>query len=166
MASSTNTKIILAKLEDYTLWNRAFMVKAVSLDLWEYLQPEGRSKWPTPPKMPEYKDYPKKAINRQTRSQSSATIAEEEIEPDGVPRNLLEMTKEGKENYQAEWNRYIDLKRDYEIHRKHVADLTTWMSEFVSIDYKRTTFDPFKSIDEWYDKLRDSGKYLGATQQL
>ncbi|RYC59454.1 hypothetical protein CHU98_g6758 [Xylaria longipes] len=166
MASSTNTKITLAKPDDYTLWNREFTAKAVSLYLWEYLRPEARSPWLRSPRRPEYEDYPKRMISRATRAQSTATLTEDDIDPTGKPQNLSEMTKDGKEAYQADWSRYSAEKRDYEIHRKRVADLTAWLSESVSSDYKRTIFDPTESIDKWYDKLRELGRYLGATQQL
>ncbi|KAI0854507.1 hypothetical protein F4860DRAFT_523336 [Xylaria cubensis] len=142
MALSVAQKHLLAKLDDFTDWNKAFKSKAHDLDLWEYLQPTGSCKeWPKAPRMLEYSDYPKqpKATSastastlRQTRQGFIIMVLEEEF---STLQSILEMSKEGKEAYQFDWSRYTTLKRDYDAHRKRLAELSTWMSDTVSQDY-------------------------------
>ncbi len=158
---------MLTKPEDYTHWNREFMAKANALDLWDYVKPESRTPWPTKPSKPELRNYPKRlTTTRSTRTTSSITVGEEEEDTQSSPSSTLEMTKDGKEAYTLDWNRYTFELREYENHRKRVNEMNTWLLETVSTDYKRTIFNPSDSIYKWYERLREIGQYLGPVQKL
>lgn len=151
--------IVLTNANDFYTWNREFQSKAVSLDLWDYLDPNVRIPWPKRPVMPDVSNYPKALTTPSTSTRSSTAVDHETIDVD-PPRSIMEMTATGRAAYTADSNNYNARIREYSDHVKTVNQLKNWVLETVSRNYKDTKLQPTATLDEWYEELCSIGTHL------
>ena len=163
--------------KDMIRWEPEFKSKAISLDLWDYVNPEGKIPWPTKPREPQLSDYPKKPVRTtdragvETRSSSSSTQTEtitpapEEINNGGIARTIAELTAEGKENYKFETSTFMHKEKQYAIHRSNYDKFLDWIKSTVSPAIRTTCCDVNKTPDEWFINLKALGRPYEYTKK-
>ena len=103
--------------KDWEPWQTEFRKRAEASDIWQFIDPDEDLDWPEKPIKPIYQDYPKKLQRRETRHNTPGTNnassqpmvtgihQPDEIDPNGRPNSVAEMTKEGRDNYRQNWER-------------------------------------------------------------
>ncbi|KAI0448340.1 hypothetical protein F5B21DRAFT_522498 [Xylaria acuta] len=138
MQKSTTTTLNYP--EDFPLWEQDFIAGARSRDLWEYIRPgDERAPWPTRPSAPVMSDYSMSA----------------NVEP--LEAVLTDLTATGRSQYTTAEQLYDAALKQYVAHRSKVTELTEWMRKTVHPNYRLTHMDADKTIDQWYDKLKELG---------
>jgi hypothetical protein len=91
--------------KDWVDWSHEFRTKARALDLWDHIDPDTLSPWPTKPTPLNLANYPKKLVRPETRASSQTqtptlTSQAEEADPRSPPTSVADMTTEGRAAYQ------------------------------------------------------------------
>ena len=125
--------------------------------------------WPEKPIKPIYQDYPKKLQRRETRHNTPGTNnassqpmvtgihQPDEIDPNGRPNSVAEMTK-GRDSYRQNWEEFLFSDREYREQMKAIRELTNWVLTSVSPTIQETALLPGKTLKEWYATLAEAGK--------
>ncbi|RYC64030.1 hypothetical protein CHU98_g2148 [Xylaria longipes] len=95
--------------DDFPQWEEDLISGARSRDLWDYMNPENRSPWPTRPRAPVISQYP--------------LIAN--AEP--LTATFADLTPAGRTYFLTAEDRYARALRQYEAYRTKATELTEWM---------------------------------------
>ncbi|GAB1319503.1 hypothetical protein MFIFM68171_09713 [Madurella fahalii] len=83
---------------------------------------------------------------------------QDEVDPNGRPNSLAEMTADGRIAYKQDWDEFVYADREYKEHMKALRELTNWVLTSISPSIQETTLLPGKNLKEWYEVLARSGK--------
>lgn len=144
--------------KDWIDWSREFRIKARSLNLWTYIEPDKNIPWPIQPIAPNMANYPKRAVRSETRGRGQAeTPAPEQVDPRGSPTSIGEMTTEGKLNYQQDWATYTFLAKEYKDHRTNFDKMSDWITSTTSPIIRKTCCREDTTMDAWYMAFKETG---------
>lgn len=158
------------KPQDWPNWSPEFKGKAKNLDLWDYLNPDDKTPWPTRPVAPAVADYAKRLVRVGTRSASSSqttpgTLVSDEIDTSSTARTISELTTDGKENYKLDLTNYIHIDKQYTQFRANHDKLVDWIKSTVGPSIRETCCDVDKTIDEWYEAFQEVGSAYEHTKK-
>ena len=151
--------------QDWIKWSREFRIKAKSLNLWIYIDPDNQIPWPVEPVAPVISNYPKRVVRVETRSSSSMT-PQDETDIHNTPRTTSEMTTEGRASYQLDVNNYMFMKKEFKDHRSNLDKLTDWITDTTSTSIRESCCDEDKTIDEWYLGFKQTGSPYEEVQMV
>jgi hypothetical protein len=147
--------------KDWVNWSREFRIKARSLNLWIYIEPDKNIPWPEQPVAPHIANYPKKIVRTETRSSSAsrttATPAPEEVDHETAPKSVGEMTGEGKSNYQLDLSYYSLMTKEFKDYRTNLDKMVDWITSTTSPLIRKTCCKEDMTIDEWYLEFQQTG---------
>lgn len=150
--------------ETWKVWNKRFINEATAKEIWDLIDPESNTKgqFQERPVKPVPADYPKLLIPPAagTRASSSsdtarATPLPEQVEPQGKPANVNEMTTAGRELYRQDLANYHFDWRQYKEERAQISALTDWISKTVDDGIYDDNCTPGETLDVWYANLKD-----------
>ncbi|KAL2141318.1 hypothetical protein VTI28DRAFT_2552 [Corynascus sepedonium] len=148
--------------ETWKVWNKRFINEASAKEIWDLIDPASKSKgqFQERPVKPEPADYPKLLIppaagTRASSETARATPLPEQVDPNGKPANVNEMTAAGKELYRQDVANYQFSWRQYKEERAQVSALTAWISKTVDDGIYNATCTPGKTLDVWYANLKE-----------
>lgn len=188
MSSNNPTKkVLLQTFEDWGRWDEEFQTKAISLHLWDFIDPESDMLMMERPERPEisayYRRIPARTSDpesqtqsgRQTRysGQSSQTIRHSSptepfvILPETTDhthraRNISELTSEDKASYTFEWKIYEQDYKEYKEQESNCERLKAWVTDTVDYGLRQSSCRPMWDLRTWYSNLKAS---VGATDR-
>ena len=167
MSSNTenNTKTIYAYPRDCTKWSHDFRDKARGLELWDYIDPDTLSPWPTKPTPLNLANYPKKLVRVETRASSSTAQSQiqtpsqttDEVDPRNPPTSVTEMTTEGRASYQLDWSIYMFQAKEYKDHTGNRKKLISWIQSTTSPMIREICCKEGETLDKWYEAFLETG---------
>ncbi|KAJ4223938.1 hypothetical protein NW757_014368 [Fusarium falciforme] len=138
--------------EDWDTWSNEFKKLAHAYDLWQYIDPTDRIRWPRRPELPEIRDYPKQAGLDDPES-GTITPSSDYV----PPRRIGELTTEGKAEYEHDLRIYSLKETAYRETKKQEQKLVEFVLKTVSPTYQKTCCTTGDRLDKWYQELRRSG---------
>jgi hypothetical protein len=118
LTTTKSESVRFDKPEDWIKFSREFRIQARIIDLWIYIDPENKIPWLGKPVRPEISNYPEKLVRASTRAssstQTSISLAPEEVDPRSTLSALSEMTAEGKANFLHNRQEYLKLQKFYD----------------------------------------------------
>lgn len=179
--------MLLQTFEDWARWDEEFQTKAISLHLWDYIDPDSDLLMMEKPERPligtYYRRIPARILDpeylsqsgRQTRQggQSSQTLSQS---PSGEPivmlpettdtahraRNLSELTADDKASFTFEWKMYEQDYREYKEQETNCEKLKAWVTDTVDYGLRQSSCRPVWDLRTWYANLTTS---VGATER-
>ncbi|KAM5527147.1 gag protein [Fusarium oxysporum f. sp. phaseoli] len=183
----SSKKVTLQTFEDWGRWDEEFQTKAMSLHLWEFINPESDETLMQRPERPNVGAYSRRVPPRpadpdlapsgvQTRrgGQSSQTILSqssagepvvslpETVDPHHHARNVSELTAEDKATFTFEWRVYEQDHREYKEQEANCEKLKAWVTETVDYGLRQSSCRAIWDLRTWYTNLKTS---VGATQR-
>ena len=154
--NTASKKVLLQTFEDWGRWDEEFQTKAMSLHLWDYIDPDNDLLMMERPERPDIGAYyrriparttdPEPHPGRQTRysGQSSQTyrhspsnepviVLPETTDQYHRARNISELTAEDKASYTFEWKIYEQDYREYKEQETNCERLKAWVTD--TVDY-------------------------------
>ena len=155
--------------QDWIKYGREFRIKAKSLSVWIYIDPDNRIPWLIEPVTPMISDYPKKIVRVETRVSSSRTLSDaipipEETDLNAVPRTITEMIIDGRASYQLDLSNYMYLDKKFKDFRMNLDKLTDWITSITASSIRESYCDEDKTMDEWYLVFKQTGSVYEDTQ--
>jgi hypothetical protein len=182
----SSKKVLLQTFEDWERWDEEFQTKAISLHLWESIEPESDETLMDRPERPNVGAYNRRIPARstdpdllqpgvqtrrssqpcQTLSQSSTddTIISlpETTDPHHRARNISELTAEDKASFTFEWRVYEQDHREYKEQEANCERLKAWVTETVDYGLRQSSCRAMWDLRTWYTNLKTS---VGATER-
>ncbi|KAK8093431.1 hypothetical protein PG997_000116 [Apiospora hydei] len=165
MANNDNTqKTYFKSPDDWDTWGSEFRKKAKALEIWEYIDPERKIDWMSPPRRPLLVDYPQRQgqPNRRSSIHVGGGLASDQEDPPA--RSITDLTDTGRSSFQLDYTMYTHEAKEYKDHRNKVEKLSDWVLSTVSDMYKKTCCDENNDLDGWYAALREVGKVQDSYQ--
>jgi hypothetical protein len=181
IASTNNKPCQYHKPEDWINWSHQFRLRAQTLNLWQYIQPEGPEDWPERPMAPLVQSYTARHITVQATVRTNTSRAKgkapqepglstrntvrghqdtpsdsDDTEP-LVPTSISDLTAEAKLDYQHDWSVFTFLAKDFDKHQTAIKELTTWTLSTVSYTMQQTCCIENQTLDQWYSNLQETG---------
>ncbi|KAF9761293.1 hypothetical protein IL306_003874, partial [Fusarium sp. DS 682] len=125
---------------------------AHAYDLWQYIDPSDRVRWPQRPELPEIRDYPREADPDDPDS-GTMTPGSDYV----PPRRIGELTAEGRAEYEHDLRIYSLKETTYRETKKQEQKLVEFVLKTVSATYQKTSCVTGDRLDKWYQELRRSG---------
>nr|CEG03804.1 unnamed protein product [Fusarium acuminatum CS5907] len=144
--------ITYASPEDWDSWSNEFKKLAHAYDLWQYIDPNDRIRWPHRPELPEIRDYPRQADPDDPES-GTMTPGSDYV----PPRRIGELTPEGRAEYEHDLRIYSLKETAYRETKKQEQKLVEFVLKTVSATYQKTSCVTGDRLDKWYQELRRSG---------
>ncbi|KAJ3454848.1 hypothetical protein MRS44_013448 [Fusarium solani] len=182
----SSKKVLLQSFEDWERWDEEFQTKAISLHLWEFIDPESDETLMDKPERPDVEAYHRRIPARatdpdslqpgmQTRrsGQSSQTVSQSSpgdpiiLLPETVDlhlhaRNVSELTAEDKASFTFEWRIYEQDHREYKEQEANCEKLKAWVTETVDYGLRQSSCRATWNLRTWYTNLKTS---VGATER-
>ena len=172
--SDKSTSVRFDTPQDGIKYCREFRIKAKSLDIWDYINPDDSIQidWPIIPIAPKISNYPKKLVRTSTRGRSSqastqtlqGTPVPEEVDLEGHPRTISEITSEGRILYLQEMSAYRFLNKEYKEHRTKVDKIITWITETTSTTIRESCCNEDQTLNVWYKNFLKTGSVYEGIQ--
>ncbi|KAF4340967.1 hypothetical protein FBEOM_5106 [Fusarium beomiforme] len=144
--------ITYASPEDWDTWSNEFKKLAHAYDLWQYIDPSDRIRWPHRPELPEIRDYPRQADPDDPES-GTMTPSSDYV----PPRRIGELSPEGKAEYEHDLRIYSLKETAYRETKKQEQKLVEFVLKTVSATYQKTSCVTGDRLDKWYQELQRSG---------
>lgn len=183
--NTASKKVLLQTFEDWGRWDEEFQTKAMSLHLWDYIDPDNDLLMMERPERPDIGAYyrriparttdPEPHPGRQTRysGQSSQTyrhspsnepviVLPETTDQYHRARNISELTAEDKASYTFEWKIYEQDYREYKEQETNCERLKAWVTDTVDYGLRQSSCRPMWDLRTWYTNLKTS---VGATER-
>ncbi|KAL9567430.1 hypothetical protein ACKAV7_008380 [Fusarium commune] len=151
-AKHAERTISYASPEDWDSWSNEFKKLAHAYDLWQYIDPTDRIRWPQRPELPEIRDYPRQADPDDPDS-GTMTPGSDYV----PPRRIGELTSEGRAEYEHDIRIYSLKETAYRETKKQEQKLVEFVLKTVSATYQKTSCVTGDRLDKWYQELRRSG---------
>uniref|UniRef100_A0A0D2XT93 Uncharacterized protein n=1 Tax=Fusarium oxysporum (strain Fo5176) TaxID=660025 RepID=A0A0D2XT93_FUSOF len=151
-AKHAERTISYASPEDWDSWSNEFKKLAHAYDLWQYIDPTDRIRWPQRPELPEIRDYPRQADPDDPDS-GTMTPGSDYV----PPRRIRELTSEGRAEYEHDIRIYSLKETAYRETKKQEQKLVEFVLKTVSATYQKTSCVTGDRLDKWYQELRRSG---------
>ncbi|KAG7423501.1 hypothetical protein Forpi1262_v015424 [Fusarium oxysporum f. sp. raphani] len=151
-AKHAERTISYASPEDWDSWSNEFKKLAHAYDLWQYIDPTDRIRWPQRPELPEIRDYPRQADPDDPDS-GTMTPGSDYV----PPRRIGELTSEGRAEYVHDIRIYSLKETAYRETKKQEQKLVEFVLKTVSATYQKTSCVTGDRLDKWYQELRRSG---------
>ncbi|KAK2670117.1 hypothetical protein RAB80_014254 [Fusarium oxysporum f. sp. vasinfectum] len=151
-AKHAERTISYASPEDWDSWSNEFKKLAHAYDLWQYIDPTDRIRWPQRPELPEIRDYPRQADPDDPDS-GTMTPGSDYV----PPRRIGELTSEGRAEYEHDIRIYSLKETSYRETKKQEQKLVEFVLKTVSSTYQKTSCVTGDRLDKWYQELRRSG---------
>ncbi|KAI8402209.1 hypothetical protein FOFC_03612 [Fusarium oxysporum] len=151
-AKHAERTITYASPEDWDSWSNEFKKLAHAYDLWQYIDPTDRIRWPQRPELPEIRDYPRQADPDDPDS-GTMTPGSDYV----PPRRIGELTSEGRAEYEHDIRIYSLKETAYRETKKQEQKLVEFVLKTVSATYQKTSCVTGDRLDKWYQELRRSG---------
>jgi hypothetical protein len=169
------------KPEDWINWSHQFRLRAKTLNLWQYIDPDNQEPWPIRPSAPLIRSYRRrpepqpsvstpKPVSKQkgkgkatqqpgpsTRPSTRSTPSEEDAIEVDVLNTMAELTPNDKAEYQHDWQVFIFLSKDYKDHQDKLEKLVTWTLSTISYTLQQTCCIKNELLDQWYLSLQETG---------
>ena len=164
---SSSKNVPLQTVEGWDQWDEEFQTKAISLHLWEFINPESDGSPMDKPDRPEVGAYhrripPWTKDTEHLLQQGRQTRQIEVTDPNHRARNLSELTAEDKASFSFEWRVYEQNYREYKVQETNCDKLKQWVTETVDYSLRKSSCRPMWDLRTWYTNLKTS---VGASER-
>ncbi|KAF7561663.1 hypothetical protein G7046_g2478 [Stylonectria norvegica] len=155
----SSTRVPLQTVKDWERWDQEFQTKAISLHLWESIDPESEGSPMKRPQRPEVGSYHRRTPPRNKDTEHllhpGRQIRQvEQTDSNHRARNISELTAEDKASLSFEWRVYEQSYREYEVQESSCDKLKQWVAETVDYDLRRSSCPPMQDLRTWYKNLK------------
>lgn len=153
----------LKGFDDWDVWNRWFIAKAVAARLWDQINPETRKPPTKKPQEPDLHNYPVSAafLERISPERCKDEPTCDGVAPQGVEISSRDLTSDGFESFAIDWKIYKHLCDVYDDERDRINDLRREVRKTVTPHIFSICCEPTESLHDWYSKIKE---YTGLTK--